>query len=451
MTGDLPENWVALKLGDVVAYGKTEKAEPDQIPGDAWILELEDVERDTSRVLQRQTFAERRSKSTKNRFEKGDVLYGKLRPYLNKVVLADAPGYCTTEIVPLRGNDAIDGRFLFHWFKGPAFLDYVAGVSHGINMPRLGTEAGNAAPLLLAPLAEQKRIADKLDTLLARVDACRDRLDRVDDILKRFRQSVLITATSNLLTADWRGNTGLPLETWSVATVEQVASVGTGSTPLRSNPGFYSVNGTPWVTSSATSQPLITEADECVTEVAIKAHRLKTYPVGTLLVAMYGEGKTRGQVTELGITATINQACAAVVVDESKALKKFVKLVLQASYLAMRDQATGGNQPNLNLSKIKSFQIPLPRLEEQAEIVRRVERLLAWADRVESRLATSRQQAERLTPAVLAKAFRGELVPQDPNDEPVAALLERIRSGSTTATTPASGKPARGRSRQRTA
>lgn len=447
MTGDLPENWEALKLGDVVAYGKTEKVEPDQIPGDAWILELEDVERDTSRVLQRQTFAERRSKSTKNRFKKGDVLYGKLRPYLNKVVLADAPGYCTTEIVPLRGNHVIDGRFLFHWLKGPVFLDYVAGVSHGINMPRLGSDAGNSAPLVLAPLAEQKRIADKLDTLLARVDACRDRLDRVSEILKQFRHSVLVNGTSNLLTADWRDTRGLSLDTWSVSTVEQVASVGTGSTPLRSNPTFYSESGVPWVTSSATSQPIVKEADEYVTVAAIKAHRLKTYPVGTLLVAMYGEGKTRGQVTELGIAATINQACAAIVVDESKALKKFVKLVLQANYLAMRDQATGGNQPNLNLSKIKTFQIPLPHLAEQAEIVRRVERLFAWVDRIEACLNMSYQQAEHLTPAVLAKAFRGELVPQDPNDEPAAALLARMRESHSTLQ-PA---PARGRLRKQAA
>ena len=146
---------------------------------------------------------------------------------------------------------------------------------------------------------------------------------------------------------------------------------------------------------------------------------------------MYGEGKTRGQVAELGIEATINQACAAVVVNESKAIRAYVKLALQANYLNMRELAEGGNQPNLNLSKVKEFEIPFPSLADQAEIVRRVDALFALADRIEARCTTARAQAQRLSPLVLAKAFRGELVPQDPNDEPASALLARIASSNT--------------------
>jgi type I restriction enzyme S subunit len=185
----------------------------------------------------------------------------------------------------------------------------------------------------------------------------------------------------------------------------------------------------------------VTQAEEFVTASAIAAHRLKKFPIGTLLVAMYGEGKTRGQVTELGIEATINQACAAVVVNEAKALKRFVKFALEANYFQMRELAEGGNQPNLNLSKIKGFPLRLPALPEQQEIVRRVEALFAFADRIEARLATARKTVERLTPATLAKAFRGELVPQDPNDEPAAALLERLHAQ----TDPATAKSKRGR------
>jgi type I restriction enzyme, S subunit len=95
----------------VVDYGAAQKAEPDEISADAWVLELEDIEKDTSKVLQRVTFAQRQSKSTKNRFAVGDVLYGKLRPYLNKVVRADQDGYCSTEIVPLSPSAAVDGGY----------------------------------------------------------------------------------------------------------------------------------------------------------------------------------------------------------------------------------------------------------------------------------------------------------------------------------------------------
>lgn len=157
---------------------------------------------------------------------------------------------------------------------------------------------------------------------------------------------------------------------------------------------------------------------------------------------MYGEGKTRGQVAELDIAATINQACAAVVVDETKMLRTFVKLALQANYLQMRVLAEGGNQPNLNLSKVKGFPLPAPTIEEQAEIVRRVETLFAFADRLEARLQAARTAANRLTPALLAKAFRGELVPQDPNDEPAAELLKRL-AASAPATTKRRGRPAK--------
>lgn len=287
--------------------------------------------------------------------------------------------------------------------------------------------------IVIPPLAEQTRIADKLDTVLSRVDAVNARLARVAPILKRFRQSVLAAATSGRLTEDWRN--ARQLCSWKQTDVQSIALVGTGSTPLRSNPAYFAEHGTPWVTSAATGSELITRANEFVTPEAIAAHRLKVYPAGTLLVAMYGEGKTRGQVAELGIAATINQACAAVVVDESKMLRTFVKLALQANYLKMRTLAEGGNQPNLNLSKVKGFPLPAPSIEEQSEIVRRVETLFAFADRLESRLQAARTAAERLTPALLAKAFRGELVPQNPDDEPAAELLKRLAASAPTSTT----------------
>jgi type I restriction enzyme, S subunit len=260
------------------------------------------------------------------------------------------------------------------------------------------------------PLNEQKRIADKLDRLLAKVDACRERCDRIPLILKRLRQSVLAAATSGELTEDWREEQGT-LFNWQYTDIQSAAKVGTGSTPLRSNSSYYAELGVPWITSGATGQTFVNAATEFVTEAAISAHRLKIYPVGTLLVAMYGEGKTRGQVAELAIEATINQACAAVVVDESLAVRKYVKLVLQSNYLEMRELSEGGNQPNLNLSKIKDFPLPLPSLDEQKEIVRRVEKLFAFADRLESRYQAARTKCDQLTLALLEKAFQGELVP----------------------------------------
>ena len=424
---ELPVGWERCLLGDAVDYGRTQKAEPSDIPDHAWVLELEDIEKDSSKLLSRSTFADRKSKSTKNAFDKGAVLYGKLRPYLNKVLLADEPGFCSTEIIPLQAGEGIAAGYLFHWLKSPEFLEYTDEVSHGINMPRLGTEAGRKAPLVLAPLNEQRRIAAKLDTTLAAVNACRQRLDGVAAILKRFRQAVLAAATSGELTRGWREETNRE-EAWQHKTIDQIANVGTGSTPLRSNPAFYASSGIPWITSAATCAELITSASEFVTAEGQAASRLRIYPEGTLLVAMYGEGKTRGQVSELGIAATINQACAAIHDPIEPYLMPFIKLVLKANYLEMRVLAEGGNQPNLNLSKIKQFPIALPTKDEIFEICDRVETFFTLSDQLEARLNAARKIVDRLTPALLAKAFRGELVPQDPTDEPASELLAKLKS-----------------------
>jgi type I restriction enzyme S subunit len=142
---------------------------------------------------------------------------------------------------------------------------------------------------------------------------------------------------------------------------------------------------------------------------------------------MYGEGKTRGQVTELAIEATINQACAAIIVDESLAIKEYVKLSLQANYMEMRELAEGGNQPNLNLSKIKNFPLYLPSLQEQKKIVKKIQEHFQVIDRLEQGYQKAIKLCDRLEQSTLTKAFRGEIVPQDPNDEPASLLLECIQ------------------------
>jgi type I restriction enzyme S subunit len=355
----------------------------------------------------------------------GDTLVSMTRPNLNAVALV--PGSLDGEIAST-GFDVlrplgIDPRWTYYLVRTEAFVDAMSSLVQGALYPAVRSKDVRAYQVPVAPAPEQARIADLLDTLLACANACNDRLDAIPIILKRLRQAVLTSAMAGELTAQEDSDDDQVPRTCKII---EIASVGTGSTPLRSTANFYADTGTPWITSAATSRELILEASEFVTDAAIKAHRLKVYPKGTLLVAMYGEGKTRGQVAELGLDATINQACAAINVDENKALTQYVKLTLQANYLAMRDLAEGGNQPNLNLTKIKEFEVPLPSLEEQTKIVRRVEALFALANRIEARYTAAHAHAQRLAPRLLAKAFRGELVSQDPNDEPANALLARI-------------------------
>lgn len=441
----LPDTWLLTELGAVVDYGKTTKVESDEISALTWVLELEDIEKDTSRVVARLTQAERQSKSTKNRFDPGDVLYGKLRPYLNKVVIADASGCCTTEIVPLKAGAELDNRYLFYWLKHPDFLAFVEAESHGLNMPRLGTETGRAAPFVLAPRNEQTRIADKLDAVLARVDACRDRLHRIPTILKRFRQSVLAAATSGKLTvnltvppaktAPWTAGKlgdlldGNPRNGYSPRAVDKVTPVKsltlTATTTGRLMPQHFKYLDEP----IAPDSHLWLQPNDILIQ---RANSLEY--VGTS--AMYNDAPSGFIYPDLMMKARAN----------SRVLPPYLLLILKSDAVRnhFRANATGtaGNMPKINQQTVLSAPARWPSLPEQTEIVRRVESLFAFADRLEARYAAACAQVKNLTPATLAKAFRGELVPQDPNDEPASVLLERIRAkrGDSAADNPKRGR-----------
>ena len=163
---EIPDSWVWTRLGNIVNYGETPTVSYRQCTNqNLWILDLEDIEKDTSRLLCRIRIEDKQFKSTKKTFIKGDVLYSKLRPYLNKVLVADEDGVCTSEILPLRIYYGILPEYLKFCLKSPYFYDYVNALTYGIKMPRLGTKDGKRALIPLPPLAEQKRIAAKIDEI----------------------------------------------------------------------------------------------------------------------------------------------------------------------------------------------------------------------------------------------------------------------------------------------
>ena len=166
---ELPVSWKWCRLGAVTTYGSSAKAAT--IKPETWVLDLEDVEKGTGKLLNKSRFSERPALSDKNVFFAGDVLYGKLRPYLNKVLVADEDGICTTEIVPLRCYGPYEPGFFAIALRTPFFLEYVSALSYGMKMPRLGTEDARKALLPLPPLAEQSRIVTRVEELMQLCDA----------------------------------------------------------------------------------------------------------------------------------------------------------------------------------------------------------------------------------------------------------------------------------------
>ena len=155
---ELPDNWSLCCLGEICDYGNCINVDSSSIAESAWILDLEDIEKDTGIVLKKIKKSERNAASTKHLFHKGQVLYSKLRPYLNKVVLADEDGYCTPEILPLDFSEIIVPEYARYFLMSPTFLRYANNCSYGVIMPRLGTTDGKKAILSLPPIEEQKRI-----------------------------------------------------------------------------------------------------------------------------------------------------------------------------------------------------------------------------------------------------------------------------------------------------
>ncbi|WP_139790586.1 restriction endonuclease subunit S [Rhizobium rhizosphaerae] len=319
---------------------------------------------------------------------------------------------------PLEG--VMELRWAEYYFRGVA--DY-SKIITGTAQPQITRQ--NLDPVLfpVPPLAEQKRIVAKLDALNAKSARARTELARIETLVSRYKQAVLSKAFSGELT---NGDTSTD---WPTVRLEQIAEVGTGATPKRGNAEYYSNGTIPWVTSGAVNEGLILQADEFITERAIQETNCKVFPAGTLVVAMYGEGKTRGKVAVLGLDAATNQALAAVRIRSSEvSAPQYVFLFLQSVYLTLREEAAGGVQPNLNLSIVKAIELPLPPLEEQHKIVRRIESAFAKIDRLAKEAKRALELVGRLDEAILAKAFRGELVPQDENDEPAEHLLARIRA-----------------------
>ncbi|MFA7346598.1 MAG: restriction endonuclease subunit S [Desulfurivibrionaceae bacterium] len=193
---ELPKGWGWTRLGNVTDYGFSEKAEPGSVSEDTWILELEDVEKDTSKLLQKVRVADRQFRSSKNVFSKGDVIYGKLRPYLDKVIVADENGICTTEMVPLKGYAHIASQYLRLVMKSPCFIRYANDSTHGMNLPRMGTEKARLALFPITSKAEQHRIVAKVDELMALCDKLEQQQADSNDTHQTLVETLLATLTT---------------------------------------------------------------------------------------------------------------------------------------------------------------------------------------------------------------------------------------------------------------
>jgi type I restriction enzyme S subunit len=383
-------------------------------------------------------------------------------PYKNKAYLAHGKYWVNNHAHVLRAKvDATNTAYLEKYLNSFDYTGFVTGSTR----LKLTQEAMRSIPVTLAPLAEQKRIADKLDALLAKVDACRQRLDRVPALIKRFRQAVLAAATAGDLTADWRNKcevekTGadllklaremhklaakrvedipMPVEDESIVDIPNSWTVASGAEVVEPKaeivygivqPGPKLEEGVPYVRGMDIENGRILVDQLMKTSQAIAEKYSRSALLGGDVLLGIIRATKVAIVPSVLNGANITQGTARF--RPSSVIKtRYLAIALEApsTQYWLHEHYRGIDMPGLNLADVRRVPIPLPPLEEQREIVRRVEALFAFADRLEARYLAARKQVDKLTPSLLAKAFRGELVPQDPNDEPASALLERIRA-----------------------
>lgn len=355
-------------------------------------------------------------------------------------------------LIRFRPINPIDSKFISYYLQTNVYWSFINESQSGIAVPNVNATKLSELPFPLPPLGEQKRIVEKLDDILPKVESTKARLEAIPVILKKFRQSVLAAACSGRLTEDWRegkgdiekvnidnidsydpdsiythtSSTDLP-ETWSYTKFSSVGKIISGGTPSRSNPDYWE-GDIPWVSAKDMKYDLITSSIDKITSQAVEEARVKIIPTNSLLFVVRGMILIHTfPVAVTQVKLAINQDLKALLPCDkynSKYLLYFFKSQ-QANILQTVKEASHGTR-RLEMTTLGNWAIATPPLMEQDEIVQRVERLFSLADSIEEKYNKAMGRVDNIEQSVLAKAFRGELVDPDPDDEPVDALLARI-------------------------
>ena len=394
-------------------------------------------------------------------FSEGDVLFAKITPCMENGKAAVASGLVngvgcgTTEVHVLRPHHGIEPKFVYHFIHQLSFRQEAARNFTGTaGQLRVPVSFIREARIPLPPSQEQKRIVAKLEKLLSKVETSQKRLKKIPQILKRFRQSVLAAACSGRLTADWpqcaTEHQSAPqyADPRAIVAVEEIVETPKQWhwVPLAAlcNPksticygviklGGECANGVPCLrTSDVKSLYIVTNSVKRISPEISNEYRRTLLEGGELLV------NVRGTLGGVAVVPThlrgwnISREVARVPVQNvvSKYVAFWIASVAAQNWL--NGVAKGVAYTGINIEDLRLLPIALPSLREQEEIVRRVEGLFKLADEIEARYQKAKAHVDKLTQAILAKAFRGELVPQDPNDEPASTLLQKIKKFSGT-------------------
>ena len=478
----LPTGWAEVELGEVWDESRA-RARPDAI-GPTEYIGLKHVEGGTNRIL-----GKGRSNNIKSAvavFTAGDVLYGRLRPYLNKVIQPDFAGVASTEFLVFKETQALANEFLMHLLSSGDLVGYASANSAGVNLPRVSAKRLAKYRFPLAPLPEQHRIVAKIESLFARLDEGIAALKRAQANLERYRASVLKSAVEGRLTEQWRSEnppteTGEDLlqrilaerrkrweeeqlakfeangrkpprnwkarykepvapdtsalpelpEGWCWATVDQLAARMRNGRSVRTRAGGFPVLRLSAITGGALDDRDVKEGEWGPKEA--EPFRVRS---GDFFVS-----RGNGSLDLVGRASFAEDGVREVAFPDTMIRLTFASgRLVRARFVAtiwnsrlVRRQMTECAKTSAGIYKINQLDlrrivVPVPPAKEQDFLTGSARVSESGQAHFVSRITMSLHHAIALRQSVLKRAFEGRLVPQDPNDEPATVLLERIRS-----------------------
>ncbi|MCU8155505.1 restriction endonuclease subunit S [Vibrio vulnificus] len=426
---ELPKGWFNSELCDVaeVVSGNAFKSK-DFVENGIPVVKISNVQSGEYIEKNQEYLPESFNNKDNSRFivTYNDLLIALTRPIVsNKLKVCTYPnksqvGLLNQRVARLDVNEGFSKRFLHYYLSSKEFRESVQASMSETLQPNLSPKSLSKINIACPPLAEQQRIVDKLDEVLAQVDTIKARLDGIPAILKRFRQSVLASAVSGKLTVSEAPR--------QMSCLKKLGKIAGGKTPSKAKSVFW--NGDVlWVSPKDMKTDFIDDSLDRISELAISEGGMKYVPENSLLM-----------VTRSGILAhtfpvalatkklTINQDIKAFTPDTNLILPEFGLYLIKglAPRILAECSKTGTTVASVETKLLESIEFELPTIKEQQEIVRLVDQYFAFADTIEAQVKKAQARVDNLTQSILAKAFRGELVAQDPNGEPADKLLERI-------------------------
>lgn len=415
MENNLPESWELVKLVEQLYYLPTGVLE---FVGTKKYFSTGSIQKNEFTSEGEFTFANRPSRA--NRIAViGDVLQARMKATDKGVLIDDKleGQLFSTGFLQVRpyGN-TFNNKLLYYFIKSDFFLTQKNELATGSTQEALTDNGASEIVIPIPPLAEQHRIVAKLDAVMQKVESNKQRLDKIPKLLKRFRQSVLAAAVNN---------DGVEEITKNVCEEIQIGPFGT-----QLHRHEYISNGIPLVNPTHIQNgEIIPDMDLTITKSKFKElpnYHLKT---GDVIMGRRGEMARCALVGEKENGWLCGTGSLFFRPNLKKINPQYLYWVLSNSNTKafLEGEAKGSTMSNLNLNIVRNIPFPLPSLEEQKKIVKQVEQLFAFADKIEARYTKAKTMLDKLPQSILAKAFRGELVAQDPNDEPACVLLERIK------------------------